>query len=146
MASATAEKLYTPQILGLAVELARYPLDGKMPLQGEARSQSCGSALKISLACHPSGSVEKCGMQVAACAIGQASAAIFARHVIGTSKQTLAASLSELQRWLDGDAGIPSWPEIETLNAARGFPARHGAILLPWRAAMQALSNAQSGR
>ena len=30
-------------------------------------------------------------------------------------------------------------PELEAIAAARDFPGRHGAILLPWRAALDAL-------
>ena len=47
---AGADKLYTPELLGLAVALADYPADPALPLHGEARSKSCGSTLAADIA------------------------------------------------------------------------------------------------
>ena len=148
MADRTAGKgkLYTAEILGLAVELARYPLDASMAYVSEASSKTCGSTLRIGLACRGSGGIEAVGMQVSACAIGQASAAIFARHVVGHDTASIINALSEIERWLEADGRAPSWAEIEILDPARAYPARHGAILLPWKAAVQALSKPEAAR
>ena len=35
---------------------------------------------------------------------------------------------------------MPDWPDLEMLAPALPYPGRHGAILLPWRAAADALS------
>jgi hypothetical protein len=37
---------------------------------------------------------------------------------------------------------LPDWPGVEAIAAARDYPARHGAIMLPWTAARDALSSA----
>ena len=42
--------------------------------------------------------------------------------------------------WLAGGGTMPDWPGLDRLSAAREFPARHGAIMLPWNAALDALS------
>ena len=47
---AGVERLYTPELLGLAVSLADYPLDATLPYQGSARSRSCGSTLDAGFA------------------------------------------------------------------------------------------------
>lgn len=141
--SGSAEKLYTPEILGLAVELAGFPLDASMRLSGEARSNSCGSTLQMSLSLNTDGHITAVGMQVVACAIGQASAAIFARHANESNTVYIETTLRELENWLASGGPLPTWPDIELIARARDFPGRHGAILLPWRAAEQALSKAQ---
>jgi len=41
--------------------------------------------------------------------------------------------------WLGGAGQMPDWPGLAAIAAARDYPARHGAILLPWRAALDAL-------
>ena len=142
MAPGKTATLYTPQILALAVELARYPLAPDGSLHGSARSKSCGSTLDISLECGPDGTIEMLGMRVSACAIGQASAAIFARHALGMSRDQIVAGKSAIEPWLAGQGPIPAWPDLQLIAPAQAYPARHGAILLPWKAAAEALSNA----
>ena len=65
---AGAERLYTPELLGLAVALADYPLDAGLPYRGSARSRSCGSTLEAGLALDPQGRVQRLGLRVRACA------------------------------------------------------------------------------
>jgi NifU-like protein involved in Fe-S cluster formation len=135
-----AERLYTPELLALAVRLAEYPLTGDFPLVGEARSRSCGSTLAMGLATDADGRIERFGLRVAACAVGQASAAIFAAAAPGRSIDDLAATLAALEAWLADGGPIPDWPGIDALAAAQAYSARHGAMLLPWKAALDALS------
>ncbi len=142
MSKSVRKPLYSPEILGLAVELAQHPFDEAATLTGTARSQSCGSTLEISLVGDPEGRIEAIGMKVAACAIGQASAAIFARHASGAGRSAVAAMAAELASWLAGERSMPDWPDLALIAAARDYPARHGAIMLPWKAAEEALSKA----
>ena len=77
MASSRAPALYSTELLALAIELADYPFDAAAPAKGHARSRSCGSVIDLSSS---GGSLEDLGLRVSACAVGQASAAIFARE------------------------------------------------------------------
>ena len=129
-------------MLALAVELAAYPLDGGSRYTGGARSQTCGSVLEISF----DAGFENLGLKVTACAVGQASAAVFARHCKGKAEEEIATSTVEVAAWLDGKAPLPEWPDLDLIAAAREYPARHGAILLPWKAALDALSSGDQGR
>ena len=138
--TARAETLYTPAILALATELARYPMPEAPAFYGEARSPACGSTLAIGLDLDETEAIGRFGLRVAACAIGQASAAIFARHAAGSSPARIAAAQDAVAQWLAHDGPLPDWPELGQIEAARAYPARHGAILLPWKAAVQALS------
>jgi NifU-like protein involved in Fe-S cluster formation len=140
MASVAA--LYTPEVLGLAVSLADYRLDDGLPLRGHARSTSCGSTLEVGLALDANGRIARIGLAAQACAVGQAAAAIMAAQAIGKSAQDFAQVLAELTRWLSDEGAAPAWPGLDSISPARAYPARHGAILLGWRAVNAAFTTA----
>lgn len=142
MASAAA--LYTPKVLALATALADYPLTDNFPLRGNARSHSCGSMLELGLALD-AGRIVQVGLRSHACAIGQASAAIFAAAAAGRTRTEIAAAEQALTAWLAGGP-LPAWPGISAIEAAAAYPGRHGAVLLPWRAALSALPSAADPR
>ena len=131
--------LYNPQVLGLATSLAAYLLSADLPLRGAARAATCGSVIEIGLDCDSSGKITRIGLRAQACAIGQAAAAILAGAALGMDQASLTAALAELEQWLAGGA-LPAWPGIAAIAPAREYPARHGAILLAWRAALVALA------
>ena len=135
-----ATVLYTPDILGLAAGLADYPADAALPLSASARSKSCGSTLTIQLATDKDGAITRIGNAAHACAIGQASAMIFAQGAPGRSVADIAAAERAIAAWLAGEGPLPDWPGIAMIAPAMAYPARHGAILLAWRAALSALS------
>lgn len=136
--------LYTPHLLALAVSLASVPFDPAMPLLGEARSRTCGSTLKLSCRVDEYGLMRSPGVQVAACAVGQAAAAIFMRGAIGLTRAEIASARASIAGWLENGGAAPDWPGLDALAAARAYPARHGAILLAWDAALGALSMAEA--
>lgn len=85
-------------------------------------------------------------MKVSACAIGQGSAALLAEAAVGRHPDDVLAAGEALSAWLEGRGDLPDWPGIEAVAPARDHPGRHGALLLPWNAAAQALSQAQIAR
>lgn len=137
----SAARLYSPEVLALAAGLAEYPLLDDLPLRGEARSKSCGSAIEVGIAASADGTVERIGLRAHSCAIGQAAAALLAAHVTGLDRSQIAAAHDQIAAWLAGTRDtMPDWAGLSVLAAARAYPARHGAILLAWRAALAALS------
>jgi len=141
-----AAKLYTPELLALTLKLAEYPWRDGLPLEGEARSASCGSTLAIGLDLDEGSRIRTIGLRVRACAVGQAAAAIFAEAASGLGGTEIAAAEAAMRRWLAGEGALPPWPGVEAVAAAHDFPGRHGAIMLPWTAALRALSNDRSPR
>ncbi len=141
MPAAASAKLYSPALLSLATELANVPLDDSLPHRAEARSRSCGSVIMLGLALAGDGRVERIGMKVSACAIGQASAALLARSVVGSDAARIAETHAALEAWLQGAGDLPQWPGLDALAPALAHPGRHGALLLPWTAACSALSS-----
>ncbi|WP_043603826.1 iron-sulfur cluster assembly scaffold protein [Novosphingobium sp. Rr 2-17] len=136
----SAAVLYTPEVLALAIELARNPLTQDLPHRGEARSASCGSTITLGLATDDEGRLSRIGVRSQACAIGQASAALFVSAAKGRTPQEVEAAGQAVADWLSGKGDLPDWPGLAPIAAARDYPARHGAVLLPWKAAAQALS------
>lgn len=144
MASSAA--LYTPEVLALATSLASYPLGESLTLRGQARSATCGSTLELGLELDANARIAAVGLRAHACAIGQAAAAIFAGAATGYDRTAIANALSALELWLAGAGPLPEWPRLSAIAAARDFPGRHGAILLPWRAALDALPTGREAR
>lgn len=142
IAEVSAERLYTPELLALTLELAQWPAMENLPLHGEARAPTCGSTLALDLALGETGRIDTLGLRVRACAVGQAAAALFARHAKGCDLAGLQTGHDRIEAWLDGEAPLPDWPGLALLEPARQYPARHGAIMLPWKAAIATLSSA----
>lgn len=140
MTRAPTPPLYTPEILALAVSLAEHPLTDDLPHRATSRSRLCGSSVTIGIEQADDGSVARCGLSVTACAIGQAAAAIFARGAQGHDLASCRNSATGLERWLAGEGSLPDWPGLAAIESVLVHPGRHGAILLPWRAAVDALS------
>lgn len=142
MSTAAPAKLYSPALLGLATGLACFPLTPDLPLRAEARSRSCGSVIALGLALDEQGCIGGIGMKVSACAIGQASAAILAQGAVGTEPVRIRDTAKALAAWLAGEGALPAiWPGLDPLAPALAHPGRHGALLLPWKAACEALSS-----
>ena len=142
---ASAATLYTPEVLALATSLAAFPLDDGLALRGDARSPRCGSSLTLGLALADDGTIARVGLSAHACAVGQAAAAIVAGAAPGLAPAALASAEAAIAVWLEAAARgeavpLPDWPGLATIAPAAAFPARHGAILLAWRAAAAALA------
>lgn len=139
-----AAKLYSPRLLSLAAQLADFPLSGSFQHAAETRSRTCGSTLELGVDCDAGGHVQRLGMQVTACAVGQASAAVMANSALGRPPRDFAEILARIEAWLGGESSAPDWPGFDALEPALPHTGRHGALLLPWKACAEALSSPAS--
>ena len=121
------------------MELAEFPLLDSHAIRGTARSKTCGSTIELGCALSADRQITALGLGVQACAIGQAAAAIFAARAIGQDRAEIAGDLAALENWLGEPESSSFMPRLELLEPAREHPTRHGAILLPWQAALNAL-------
>ncbi|WP_428333926.1 iron-sulfur cluster assembly scaffold protein [Novosphingobium sp.] len=135
--------LYTPAVLAAATGLAAWPWHDAAPHVGQARSRTCGSTLTMGLTLDASGRVSAIGIRAHACAIGQASASAFARGATGQTRDDISRARAELGAWLAGEGDLATlaaqWPDIAIIAHARALSSRHGAIMLAWDAALEAL-------
>lgn len=85
------------------------------------------------------GRLTELGLDVKACALGQASAALMAAQAIGMSAQELEQARDSLTAYLAGDSDdLDFWPGLAVLAPARGYPARHASIRLGFEAVADA--------
>lgn len=144
MSSKTASRLYTPAMLALAAGLADFPLTEALPLRAEGRSRTCGSTLALGLALGDGERIEGIGLRISACAVGQASAALLAQGCAGRPASAILAGHVAIAAWLEGACELPDWPGLAVLAPVRDHTGRHGALLLPWTTACEALSSGAS--
>lgn len=136
-------QLYSRRILALASDIPH--LDRLEAPNGSAtqRSPQCGSTVTVDVGV-TDGRLTRLGMEVRACALGQASAAVFGETAIGCDLPTLERGTEELRAMLEDGGPVPQAPfdGLEVLLPAREFKNRHASILLVWRAGVQAMQAA----
>ena len=137
--------LYNRDILALAVATAEYLPIADARHRVSKRAPLCGSAIILDLDTDDAGRVTRVGMHVEACALGQASAALLARHATGRSLDDIRAARAAIAGWFGGAGDQPDWPGFDLLAPAKDYPARHGAILLPFDAAIAAYEAETAG-
>jgi NifU-like protein involved in Fe-S cluster formation len=136
--------LYTTEILRLAASLGEPKALEREDGRAELRSPTCGSRIDLAVQLDRDRRIERLSMRVHACAFGQASAALVDQHGIGRSHDEVAAAMVMLSRWLAEEQDEPGeWEGVATLAPARPRKARHGAILLPFRALLAAIEAAR---
>ena len=143
MAAGMNAPLYTIEILRLAGSLPDAAALGRVDGRSEQRAPTCGSSVLTKVQVD-GGRVTALSQAVRACAFGQASAALVARHAVGRSGQEISDALSGLAAWLDGSDGYPAGWGLEALAPARSRKSRHGAILLPFRTLLAAVEQAKA--
>jgi NifU-like protein involved in Fe-S cluster formation len=131
--------LYTRDILRLATSIPHMGRLDRPQASAEKTSRICGSRITVDLTLNGEGQVAELGLEVRACALGQASASLMARHAYGRTGAELAAARDALRFYLEGLRDDPGdWPGLSVFDEARRHAARHAAILLPFDAATTA--------
>ncbi len=135
---------YTTEILRLAASLAPPVRIEREDGRAELRSPTCGSTVRTLVTIDGEGRVTALSQDVRACAFGQATATLVAREAVGRDRGAVERALAGLEDWLAGERDQPgAWPGLEALAPARPKKGRHGAIMLPFRALIAALTSAQ---
>jgi NifU-like protein involved in Fe-S cluster formation len=132
--------LYSERILEIA---ANQPVPGRLaePDASARRvSRVCGSSIEVDIAVRD-GVITGYGHKLAACALGQTSAAIVATHVVGTPVEEFLALREQMTAMLKAE-GLPPqgrWSDLAYLEPVRDYPARHTSTLLVFDAVADAL-------
>jgi NifU-like protein involved in Fe-S cluster formation len=137
--------LYDTALLRLAATIPHLGRLEQPDGTAEKRSPACGSRVTADVRLDADRRIADLGLEVSACALGQASANLMASHAIGRTAEELAEARDALAAWLAGERGDPgSWPGLDQLARARAHPGRHGAIRLPFEAAAAAALSARA--
>ena len=135
--------LYSARILQLTTQIPHLGrLDGGC-LTASARAPQCGSTVSVDVVLQ-AGHVARFAQTVQACALGQASAAVFGGGVIGQSLANITDLRANVAAMLAADALPPPAPfaDYAVLQAARAYKNRHASILLCIDATLAAIQKA----
>jgi NifU-like protein involved in Fe-S cluster formation len=130
--------LYNAEILRLAASIPHHMRLDHAQASAEKRSAICGSRVTVDVGVGDDGRVSEVGLLVRACALGQASASLLAREILGKTPEELAAARDALTAWLARTGEMPDWPGLEVLGPALDYSARHPSIRLAFEAAAEA--------
>ena len=141
------DDIYNRRILELAADIPRL---GRLPApdaSATAHSRLCGSTVTVDL-CVADGVVTDFAHEVKACALGQASSSLMARHVVGSTVEELRSVREAVRGMLKENGPAPEgvWADLAVLEPVRDFKARHASTLLTFDAVVNALDEAAKSR
>jgi NifU-like protein involved in Fe-S cluster formation len=139
--------IYNRRILDLAADIPRLGRLTDAHASATAHSKLCGSTVTVDLKVED-GVVTDFAHDVKACALGQASSSIMARHVVGSTADELRTIRQAMRRMLkeNGDAPSGKWEDLRVLEPVRDFKARHASTLLTFDAVVDALDQIEARR
>jgi NifU-like protein involved in Fe-S cluster formation len=132
--------VYNEKILELAGNIPRLGRIERPDASATAHSKLCGSTVTVDLKVADD-EVTDFAHDVKACALGQASSSIMARHVIGAKPDELRQLRETVRKMLKENGPPPSgkWADIAVLEPVRNYKARHASTLLTFDAVVAAL-------
>jgi len=141
------DSVYNKRILELAADIPRL---GRLPApqaSATAHSRLCGSTITVDVAMDE-GQVADYAQELKACALGQASASILARGVIGATPEELRRLREEMRRMLKENGPPPSgkWADLAVLAPVRDYKARHASTMLPFDAVVEAVGKIEAAQ
>jgi NifU-like protein involved in Fe-S cluster formation len=134
-------EIYNRKILEFAANIPHLERLAHPDATAVAYSRLCGSKVTVDMNMKD-GVVSEFGQDVKACALGQASSSIMARHVIGATGNELRTLREQMYRMLkeSGDPPSGKWSDLEALLPVRDYKARHASTLLTFDAVVDAVN------
>ena len=137
--------LYTNNILELASTI---PVTNRLKqpdVTVTKRTAICGSSITLDLNISDT-KISEIGLDIKACALGQASACIFLNHAVGTDITVISELRKNLKMFLDAGSFLIKDPfaKYKYFEPAQKVPYRHDSVLLILDASIEALQKASS--
>jgi NifU-like protein involved in Fe-S cluster formation len=138
-------EIYNRKILEFAADIPRLQRLIAPDATATAISRLCGSKVTVDVKM-ADGVVSDFGHEVKACALGQASSSVMARHVVGSTPEELRQIRSQMHAMLKEGGAAPTgkWAELEALLPVRDFKARHPSTLLTFDAVVDAVDQIEA--
>jgi NifU-like protein involved in Fe-S cluster formation len=139
--------IYNKRIIELAGNIPRLGRLASPDASATAHSKLCGSTVKVDLKMDGA-VVSDFAHEVKACALGQASSSIMARHVVGSSASELRQLRETVRKMLKENGSPPEgkWADIALLEPVRDYKARHASTMLTFDAVVSAIDQIESKR
>ncbi|PSH63123.1 MULTISPECIES: iron-sulfur cluster assembly scaffold protein [Phyllobacterium] len=133
--------VYNARILEFAGNIERLGRLQDPDATATAHSKLCGSTVTVDLKMRD-GVVSDFAHDVKACALGQASSSIMARHVIGATAQELRNVRETMFRMLKENGAPPDgrFEDLKFLEPVRDYRARHNSTMLTFDAVVDCLN------
>lgn len=137
--------LYSERILDLAGNALQPGRLADADASARKVSRVCGSLIEVDLKVRD-GIITGYGHEVSACALGQVSAAVVARDVVGTPVDEFLAVRQQMHSMLKAGGTPPGgkWDDLKYLEPVRDYPNRHVSTLLVFDAVAAALEKLES--
>lgn len=137
--------IYNKKIIELAGNIPRLGRLADPDASATAHSKLCGSTVKIDLKMQD-GVVSDFAHDVKACALGQASSSIMARHVIGSNAAELRELRETVRKMLKENGAPPEgkWADVALLEPVREYKARHASTMLTFDAVVDAIGQIEA--
>ncbi len=139
------EDVYNRRILDLALNIPRIGALAAPQASVTHRSRLCGSEITVDVVLDGD-RVADYAHRVKACALGQASAAILAAHVVGASAAEIREARDALRAMLKENGAPPTgrFADLAALEPVRDYKARHTSVLMPFEATVEAIEKIEA--
>ena len=140
-------ELYSDKILEIAGNAIQPGRLSAPDASARKVSRVCGSVIEVDIAVRD-GVITGYGHEVSACALGQTSAAIVAREIVGTGVEEFVALTRQMHDMLKAGGAAPGgkWADLRYLEPVREFPARHMSTLLVFDAVSEAIQKTPASK
>jgi NifU-like protein involved in Fe-S cluster formation len=137
--------LYSQKILDLAGNAVQPGRLGAADASARKVSRVCGSVIEVDVVVRD-GVIAGYGHEISACALGQTSAAVVAREIVGTPVAEFRQVSEQMHAMLKNGGPPPGgkWTDLRFLEPVRDYRARHMSTLLVFDAVVEALEKAES--
>lgn len=139
--------LYSEKILQIAGNPPKVPRLAAPDASARKVSRVCGSSIEVDVVVSD-GVIAAYGHDLSACALGQTSAAIVAREIVGTPVGEFRAVRDQMVSMLKEEGAPPSgkWADLRYLEPVREYTPRHTSTLLVFEAVVEALDKIEAKR
>ena len=134
------DDIYNSRILEFAGNIERSGKLADADASAEKHSKLCGSRVKVYVKM-ADGVVSDFSHEVKACALGQASSSIMARHVVGATPAEIRQARQDMLAMLKEDGEGPSgrFEDMRFLKPVKDYKARHASTMLTFEAVVDCL-------
>ena len=139
------DDVYNSRILEFAGNIPRIGRLEEPDASARAHSKLCGSTVTVDIRMEGD-VVTDFAHDVKACALGQASSSIMARHIVGAHAGELRAVREAMRRMLKEDGPPPEgrFEELKYLEPVRDYKARHASTMLTFDAVVDCIGQIEA--
>lgn len=140
-------EIYSDRILSLAAGVTRVERLAAPQATASAHSKLCGSRITIDLVMEGA-VITDYGQDVKACLLGQTSASVVGRNIVGSTVEEIRTVAAQMRRMLKEDGPPPEgrWADLALLKPVRDYYTRHASTLLVFDAVENAIAKIEAAR